>query len=79
MSQSQSINLYFTEKDIERFKAHVLEIFKGKDVNFYVDNEIIGGFIIEDKENSIKFDLSILYRIHSSKDIIGEKLFEVLQ
>jgi F0F1-type ATP synthase delta subunit len=75
---SHGIEVFLTQYDAERFEEDIRRIFS-QSVNLCIDNELIGGFVILDKVESAKFDMSILQRINSAKDIIGEKLYELLQ
>lgn len=79
MEYSNSIEIITTSKDYSRFKKDIDEVFKGKNISYTQDDDIIGGFILVDTEKSIRMDMSMPDRILSSKEYIGEKLFEALQ
>lgn len=75
---SHELEIYLTKHDLERFEEEVYKVFT-RAIKLYVDNEIIGGFVILDRGENAKFDMSILHRVNNAKDIIGEKLYELLQ
>jgi hypothetical protein len=39
----------------------------------------VGGFVLIDTDKNIKIDMSYTDRVNSSKDLIGERLFAILQ
>lgn len=79
MNECSNMDIYLTQRDLLKYKDEILSILKDKNVEFYNDDEIVGGFIILDTKRNIKLDMSLLSRIQNSKDHIGQKLFEILQ
>ncbi|TDT50909.1 V-type ATP synthase subunit E [Fonticella tunisiensis] len=73
------IDIYVTKSDFERYKNNIDEAFDGKTINYFIDDELIGGFKAIDKSISIKFDMSLSGRINEARELIGRKLFEILQ
>ena len=73
------IDIYVTKSDFERYKNNIDEAFDGKTINYFIDDELIGGFKAIDKSISIKFDMSFSGRINEARELIGRKLFEILQ
>ncbi|MCX7884334.1 MAG: V-type ATP synthase subunit E [Caloramator sp.] len=79
MDSINNLQITITSKDFKRFKDVILNMFNDKNVDLNEDNDIIGGFIITDKEKNIRIDMSMKDRILNSKELIGEKIFEALQ
>lgn len=73
------IEIILTQKDIKRFKEDILKLCSDKKVEFLTDDDIIGGFIINFKESNLRIDMSMESRVLNNRELIGEKLFEVLQ
>jgi len=51
---------------------------KKDNINIIYDDSIIGGFILIDKQNNVKYDFSILNLVEINRERIGEKLFSLL-
>jgi len=79
MGDSTSINLYITEKDSNRYNDKIKEIFNSRDLKITCDDSLIGGFVLIDIEKNIKIDMSFTDRVNSSRNLIGERLFAILQ
>ncbi|QCX33034.1 hypothetical protein FDN13_04530 [Caloramator sp. E03] len=79
LKDAKNIEVILTSKDIERFKQDIINICGDKKVEFLLDDNITGGFIINYKEGNMRIDMSMASRVINSREIIGEKLFEVLQ
>ncbi|EYE89020.1 hypothetical protein Q428_04830 [Fervidicella metallireducens AeB] len=75
---SDEFIICLTEKDAKDFEREISDIFSGKKVSVLRDNDIIGGFVLTDRDKNIKFDLSFLSRISNSRNLIGEKLLDLL-
>lgn len=73
------VEFYMTTLDMNRLKVKLTKLDEFKNACFNIDDSIIGGFIVIDKDKNIKIDESILSMIDESKEIIGQKLFEILQ
>ncbi|SKA90537.1 V/A-type H+-transporting ATPase subunit E [Caloramator quimbayensis] len=79
MDSINNFEITITYKDYKRYKDVILNMFNDKNIEFNEDDDLLGGFIITDKEKNIRIDMSMKNRILNSKEIIGEKLFEALQ
>lgn len=79
LKDAKNIEVILTSKDIGRFKQDILKICGDKKVEFLLDDNITGGFIINYKEGNMRIDMSMVSRVINSRELIGEKLFEVLQ
>ncbi len=79
LSDSAHTELYLTERDAERYKDKLVEALGGRKLMIVSDNSIVGGFVMVDTVNNIKIDMSFTDRVNSSRDLIGERLFEILQ
>lgn len=78
MDRCSRLDIYLTQRDKDRLMDEVLNILGDKTVEFHIDDEIAGGFVMLDVEGSIKLDMSLLGRIQNSRDYIGERLFELI-
>lgn len=74
----QRIELIITNNDSLKLIEEIKIKLGSFDVQYKFDDEIIGGFILIDINNSLRIDMSIKSRIDDSREIIGEKLFEIL-
>lgn len=79
LESKKSLDIYVTSADLKGFKNDIINVLNNADINFIGDEEIIGGFILEDKVNNIRIDMSVLSRINESKELVGDKLFAILQ
>lgn len=79
MMDSTTINMYITEKDSNRYNDKIKEIFNSRDLKITCDDSLIGGFVLIDTEKNIKIDMSFTDRVNSSRNLIGERLFAILQ
>jgi vacuolar-type H+-ATPase subunit E/Vma4 len=79
MSGSTSMVLYLTVKDSDRYDDKIKDIFKGRALKIACDDSLVGGFVLIDTDKNIKIDMSYTDRVNSSKDLIGERLFAILQ
>lgn len=79
MEGSTSMKLYLTQKDSDRYKEKINDIFNGRKVNITCDDSLVGGFILIDTEKNIKIDMSYTDRVNSARSLIGERLFAILQ
>lgn len=79
IGDSTSMNLYITEKDSARYNDKIKGIFNGIDLKITCDDSLIGGFILIDMEKNIKIDMSFTDRVNSARNLIGERLFAILQ
>lgn len=79
MDGSTSIEICLTEEDSERYKDKIKDIFNGIDLKIACDDSLIGGFALIDTEKNIKIDMSFKDRVNSSRNLIGERLFAILQ
>lgn len=70
------LDLYLTKRDIDRFKDDIFLI--NNNVNFIVDNLLYGGFVVFDRKNNVKYDMSLKSIIESNKEFIAERLFALL-
>lgn len=75
---SNEFTICLTDEDAKDFERDIIDIFSGKKVSVLRDNGIIGGFILTDRDKNIKFDLSFYSRISNSRNLIGEKLLDLL-
>ncbi|AVP53902.1 hypothetical protein K144313037_20960 [Clostridium tetani] len=74
IENKESIIIYFNKKDLEKFKKVI-----NKD-NVEVSNEskdIIGGYIIQDKNNKFRVDCSLEISIEECKEKIGISITEL--
>lgn len=71
--------LYVTSDDADKMKNEVLNLFPDRKIDFKVNDDIIGGFILEDKTINTRMDMSFVNRIDDAKELIGEKLFALLK
>ncbi|GFR34412.1 V-type ATP synthase subunit E [Thermobrachium celere] len=55
-----------------------LQIKSNKNLSVEFDDNIIGGFILIDKQNNVKYDFSIGNLVEANREKIGEKLFSLL-
>ena len=78
LDASDEIYLYTTSSDI-KIKDEVLNLFSDRKIDFKVDDDIIGGFILEDKTINTRMDMSFVSKINDAKELIGEKLFALLK
>lgn len=78
LKESKNISFYVTEKDRDKFKNIITEMYPDKNFKIDVDDSLIGGFTVQDEDNNIKIDMSIMSKIESSKEVIGEKLYSML-
>lgn len=79
VGESDNFKLYLIQSDVDRFEDEIYHALKDRKVELCVDNELLGGFVVFNKVEETKLDMSIACRIHNSKDIIGERLHEILQ
>ena len=75
---TRRIELIITNNDSLKLIEEIKIKLGSFDVQYKFDDEIIGGFILIDINNSLRIDMSIKSRIDDSREIIGEKLFEIL-
>lgn len=79
MKECKHINIYLTKRDLDRFEMQISDILHDKSLGFYADDDIVGGFILEDNINNIRIDMSYSSRIQNSGDYLGQKLIDIIQ
>lgn len=55
-----------------------LQMKSNKNLSVEFDDNIIGGFILIDYKNNVKYDFSIINLVEANREKIGEKLFSLL-
>lgn len=79
MEGCPKLDIYLTQRDKEGLMDKILMLLGDKKAEFYIDDEIVGGFVMLDVEGSIRLDMSLHGRIQNARGYIGERLFEILQ
>lgn len=78
LKESKNISFYVIERDRDKFKNIIVEMYPDTNFKIDVDDNLIGGFTVQDEDNNIKIDMSLMSKIESSKEVIGEKLYSML-
>lgn len=78
LKESKNISFYVIENDRDKFKKTIAEMYPDTNFKIDVDDNLIGGFTVQDEDNNIKIDMSLMSKIESSKEVIGEKLYSML-
>jgi V/A-type H+-transporting ATPase subunit E len=68
--------IFFTEDDIKKYEQDIESIFSNKHIAVSIQaskNDLIGGFIIQQKNGKYRIDYSFLRKIDDNKDLIGLK------
>lgn len=74
-----SLVLYLNKKDMKVYGSEIKSLYFNTDLEVrQMDLDIIGGFILEDKEKRFRIDNSFIRKIHDSKELIGMKVTEAL-
>lgn len=74
-----SLVLYLNKKDMKVYGSEIKSLYSNTDLEVrQMDLDIIGGFILEDKEKRFRIDNSFIRKIHDSKELIGMKVTEAL-
>lgn len=72
------LKVYCHEKDIQSMKAYFSQEFMSKRIEFIAQEDIIGGFILEDVMEGIRFDLTIQGKILAHREKVGQLLMNHL-
>lgn len=75
---SDELKVYCHEKDIRSMKAYFSQEFMSKRIEFIAQEDIIGGFILEDVMEGIRFDLTIQGKILANREKVGQLLMNHL-
>lgn len=78
-NKNHVLELYLTSWDLERFAAKIELTFAGYNLRLQADDSLVGGFVLIDREQNVKIDMSFVNRIQSAKDLITEQLYGILQ
>jgi V/A-type H+/Na+-transporting ATPase subunit E len=76
---TDEIEFYCNEEDLQKYRDILKNLFKNKNVIFITDEELVGGFIITEPSQGLRYDMSILGKIMASRETIGNMLFKSLQ
>lgn len=79
LNDSTHMELCLTEKDAKRYREDIEKAFEGRKLEISCNDSLVGGFVLIDIAKNMKIDMSYVDRVNSSRDIIGERLFEILQ
>ncbi len=75
---SDELKVYCHEKDIRSMKVYFSQEFSNKRIEFIAQDDIIGGFILEDVQEGIRFDLTIQGKILANREKVGQLLMNHL-
>lgn len=75
---SDELKVYCHEKDIRSMKVYFSQEFSNKRFEFIAQDDIIGGFILEDVQEGIRFDLTIQGKILANREKVGQLLMNHL-
>ena len=68
--------IFLTEDDMKKYEQDIESIFSNKHIDVSIQaskNDLIGGFIIQQKNGKYRIDYSFLRKIDDNKDLIGLK------
>jgi V/A-type H+-transporting ATPase subunit E len=68
--------IFLTEDDMKKYEQDIERIFSNKHIDVSIQaskNDLIGGFIIQQKNGKYRIDYSFLRKIDDNKDLIGLK------
>lgn len=69
--------IMLAKNDFTSLETEIKKAYKDN-VDILIDDSILGGVIIFDKKNNIKYDMSIKNIVEEKSEMIGEKLFGML-
>lgn len=71
------LSITLTKKDFDILEADIRKVV-GTSAEILIDDSIVGGVVIIDKVNNIKYDMSLNNIVEEKSEMIGEKLFGML-
>ena len=78
LTTNQDIKVYLLSKDRKKFQREIMNRCKGAEI-FDMDDDYIGGFIIEPFSGRERLDFSLKGRVLSFSNEIGIALYEALE
>lgn len=79
LKNAEEITLSITKEDRDKFDAVIKNSLEGIKTEYEIDDSIIGGLVVLDTQRHIRIDMSLASKIMGSRDIIGQKIADILK